>query len=130
MRYFLRSTKNLTDLPLEYLRGLNEICKNASQCGEFFPKSVLLCLGILPIPGEADSYVVLAWSDLPINSKSRTINGDEVLKLSIEYISSQISIASSAIDQKAQELWLNPSDVWKCKACVCRGLFFVQALIF
>lgn len=131
MKYFLRSVNNLIDLPLEYLRGLDEIVKNASQPGAFLPKSVLLCLGILPMPGETNSYVILAWSDLPVGPKSsRSIDANGVLKKSIAYISSQISTATSAINQKAEELWLDPQDVWKCKACVYRGLLIPSNYCF
>lgn len=127
----MRSVKSLIDLPLEYLRGLDEIAKNASQYRLSLPKSVLLCLGILPIPGETNSYVILAWSDLPVGPKSsRIIDGDGVLKKSTAYISSQISTAISAINQKAQELWLDPLDAWQCKACVYRGLFIPSKYYF
>lgn len=125
MEYFLRSAKSLTEFPLDYLDGLRELGKNMSEHGRL-PAALFLCLGVLPIPGASDSYLVLAWSELKTAS-SRT-DGAAVLKKAISYISHIITAANTAIDQKAQELWVDPEQLSECKSCVFRGMFTVLTL--
>lgn len=124
--YFLQQ-RNLADFPLEYLSGLSEMARRASQHGMTLPKSVLICFGVFPLAGKSDSYVVLTWSDLPMDHQSpRTLDYDGVLKKVIAYISGRVHAAGYSIDQRALKLWVDPSDMWNCTACVCRGMFLTR----
>lgn len=125
IEYFLNFGGDLDSFPLEYLCGLAEIRKTLLENNFFLiPKSVLLCLGVLPIPGESNSYAVLAWSSLPQDPKSsRTFFKYEAIsKKVITYLSKQIPNASSLVDQKARKLWEATSKMLKCDACMTRGL--------
>lgn len=122
MEYFLRSAKSLTEFPLDYLRGLRDLGKDISK-HRHLPAALLLCLGVLPIPGASDSYLVLEWSEL--NTASSKTDGAAVLEKAISYISGIIAVANTAIDQRARELWVDPEQLSKCKSCVFRGMFTV-----
>lgn len=127
MEHFLRSAKSLTDFPLEYLHGLRELGKNMAESGKL-PESLLLCLGVLPIPGASDSYLALAWPELKMSSTiSRRIDGAGVVRRAMTYVSDIIRTASKAIDQRARELWVDPEQLSKCKLCASRGMFALRA---
>lgn len=131
MKYFLRSVKSFTEFPLEYLNGLRELVHNMSQHEHEmpFPTSLLLCLGVLPVPGAHDSYLILSWSELDmIHMSTRKINGPAVLSRIIAYVSSVIGTATQAIGQRAQELWVDPEELSKCECCVFRGMFMSRVL--
>lgn len=126
IEYFLKSGEDFVDLPLEYVCGLAEIAKSLSQ-DMGIPKPVLLCLGVLPIPDESNSYMVLSWSNLPMDAESpRTIDYKNIMKKITTYISKQIVNARSAIDRKARVLWEKFSKMLKCDACLIRGLSYAH----
>lgn len=131
MKYFLRSVKSFTEFPLEYLNGLRELVHNISQHEHEmpFPTSLLLCLGVLPIPGAHDSYLILSWSELDrIHMSTRRINGSAVLSRVIAYVSGVIRTATQAIGQRARELWVDSKELLKCESCVFRGMFMSRVL--
>lgn len=132
MKYFLRSVKSFTEFPLEYLNGLRKLAHNMSQYEHEmpFPTSLLLCLGVLPIPGVNDSYLILSWSELDmVPMSTRKINGAAVLSRVTTYISGVIGTASQAIGHRARELWVGPEELSKCESCVFRGMFISRVLL-
>lgn len=132
MEYFIRSVQSLTDFPLEYLHGLVDIRKRLSEheYGMPLPPSLLVCYGVIPIPGARDSYLVLAWSKLEIGpNRSRRINGDRLSRSAIAYTAEIIGNAMKSIEQRARELWVGPEDILRCKSCVFRGRSTVRALV-
>lgn len=132
IEYFLRSVLSLTDFPLEYLHGFVDISKRLSEHenGMPLPRSLLVCYGVIPIPGARDSYLVLGWSKLEIGpNRSRRINGNGVSRSAIAYTTKIIANAMKSIEQRARELWVDPEVILRCKSCVFRGRSTVRALV-
>lgn len=93
--------------------------------GKDLSKGTLCALGLLHNPGKSKPYITLKWSPLLQGARrAKMFEFDEMVKAVLDYLSGQINLACSPIQERALVSWKGLLKQEKCRSCVnqCRPL--------